>query len=203
MPYNQIKTPGQKENNPLAKFSVPGQAGQPGQATKRRGRNKTASEYKKSLQEKQTLKRLYGLSEKQFKRYVKEALGSIRKVENVSDELIKSLERRLDNVIFRLGLAKTRSQSRQLVSHAYFLINNKPVNIPSFQVKKGDVILIKESKKKKIIFKDLKSTLKKIETPAWLNIDKENLQSKIIGNPSLAEVNLPVEISLIFEFYSR
>ncbi len=176
---------------------------QPGQQMRGKRKSKTASEYKKSLQEKQTLKRLYGLSEKQFKKYVQNALGKIRKVENVSDELVKNLERRLDNVVFRLGLTKTRAQSRQLVSHAYFLINNKPVNIPSFQVKKGDVILIKESKKKKIIFKDVKEELKKIEIPLWLNIDKESLQSKIIGDPTLAEVNLPVEISLIFEFYSR
>lgn len=200
MSFSPSKTlPPQKDANPMDKLS----AGQPGQQMRGKRKSKTASEYKKSLQEKQTLKRLYGLSEKQFKKYVQNALGKIRKVENVSDELVKNLEKRLDNVVFRLGLTKTRAQSRQLVSHAYFLINNKPVNIPSFQVKKGDVILIKESKKKKIIFKDVKDALKKSETPLWLNIDKESLQSKIIGEPSLAEVNLPVEISLIFEFYSR
>jgi len=192
------------ENNQFKNNKGLGQNVSPAPAqTERKKRRGTASEYKKSLQEKQTLKRLYGLSERQFKRYVKEALEKIQRVENVSDELVKRLEKRLDNVVFRLGLAKTRRQSRQLVSHAYFLINNKPVNIPSFQVKKGDVILIKETKKKKVVFKDLKDALKKIEIPAWLNIDKENLQSKVIGEPSLAQVNLPVEISLIFEFYSR
>ena len=200
MSTNQPKTSTPKEATPVDKFAMPGQ---PGQAMGARKKSKAASEYKKSLQEKQALKRLYGLSEKQFKKYVKDALGKIRKVENVSDELIKNLEKRLDNVVFRLGLAKTRAQSRQLVSHAYFLINGKPVNIPSFQVKKGDVIAIKESKKKKDVFKNVKETIKGMETPLWLNMNKESLQSSIVGEPSLAEVNTPVEISLIFEFYSR
>lgn len=167
---------------------------------KRRG---AVSEYKKSLMEKQALKRLYGLSEGQFKKYVKETLEKMGKVENVSDELIKRLEKRLDNVVFRLGFSKSRGHARQLVNHAYFLVNGKSVNIPSFQVKKEDVVAIKESKKKKIVFKDLSTTLKKIEPPVWLTLNKEKFESKIIGDPSLAEVNPPVEISLVFEFYSR
>ena len=185
-------------NDPFAKKS-----GALGQGGERKKRTKAASEYKKSLQEKQTLKRLYGLSEKQFKRYVTESLDKMQRVENVSDELIKSLEKRLDNVVFRLGFAKTRSQSRQLVNHAYFLINGKPVNIPSYQVQKGDVVAIKETKKKKMVFKDLAADLKKVESPKWLNINKEKFEGKTVGEPSLAEVNPPVEISLIFEFYSR
>src|SRR3989338_7444570 len=157
-------------------------------AIKNKKREKTASEYKKSLQEKQTLKRLYGLSEKQFKIYVKESLQKTQRVENVSDELIKRLERRLDNVVFRAGFSKSRAHARQLVSHAYFLVNGKPVNIPSFQVKKEDVIVIKENKKKKIIFKDLSDILKKYESPVWLNLNKEKLQCNVIGEPSLTEV---------------
>ena len=172
-------------------------------AIKNKKREKTASEYKKSLQEKQTLKRLYGLSEKQFKRYVKESLQKTQRVENVSDELIKRLEKRLDNVVFRLGFAQSRKHSRQLVNHSYFLINGKSVNIPSFQVTKGDVIAIKETKKKKSVFKDLPAILKKTEVPLWLNINKEKFEGKTIGDPSLLEVNPPVEISFIFEFYSR
>ena len=185
-------------NNPFAKKSA-----MHGQGSDRRKRSKAASEYKKSLQEKQTLKRLYGLSERQFKRYVKETLEKMQRVENVSDELIKRLERRLDNVVFRLGFAKSRKHSRQLVTHAYFLVNGKPVNIPSFQVKKGDVITLKSTKQKKIVFKDLSAELKKIQTPGWLSIDREKFEAKTIGDPSLAEVNPPVEISLVFEFYSR
>ncbi len=166
-------------------------------------RQKAASEYKKSLQEKQTLKRLYGLSEKQFKKYVKNALEKMGRVENVSDELIKYLEKRLDNVVFRLGFAKTRAHARQLVSHAYFKINGKPVNIPSYQVQKNDVISLKDIKKKKGVFVELPGELKKMEAPLWLKMDKEKLEALTIGEPSLAEVNPPVEISLIFEFYSR
>ena len=190
--------------NPNPRFSgAPG--GAPGQAPqdRRRKRRSAASEYKKSLQEKQELKRLYGLSEKQFKKYVTETLERRHKVENVSEELIKRLEKRLDNVIFRLGLAKSRSHSRQMVSHAFFTVNGKAVNIPSFQVNKGDVIALKELKKKKTIFNDVADKLKKIETPVWLKLDKQKIQAEVAQDPTLAEANPPVEISLIFEFYSR
>ena len=178
-------------------------SGMPGQGGEKRKRQKAASEYKKSLQEKQTLKRLYGLSEKQFKRYVKDALKKMQKVENISDELVKHLEKRLDNVVFRLGFAKSRAHARQLVSHAYFLVNGKPVNIPSFQVNKGDEIAIKETKKKKLVFENMAQMVKKTEAPIWLKLNKENFSAQTVGEPSLAEVNLPVEVSLIFEFYSR
>jgi small subunit ribosomal protein S4 len=163
----------------------------------------TPSEYKKSLEEKQTLKNWYGLSEKQFKKYVKETLGKIGKVENVAEELIKKLEKRLDNVIFRLGFANSRPQARQMVTHSYFLVNGKPINIPSYSVKKGDVISIKETKKKKLILKDLLPQLKKKEAPLWLKLDKEKFEGQSAGEPSLEEVNPPAEISLVFEFYSR
>ncbi len=173
----------------------------PGPQKKRRGG--TPSEYKKSLEEKQTLKKWYGISERQFKRYVEETLEKMGKVENVSDELIKRLEKRLDNVIYRLGFAKSRVQARQLVSHGYFLINGKPVNIPSYEVKKGNEISVKAHKKQKGAFKELAVQLKRKEVPAWLTLDKEKFEAKAIGEPNLAEVNPPAEISLIFEFYSR
>ena len=191
---NQFKN----EKGADGKSSMPGQQG-----PDNRKRKKTASEYKKSLQEKQTLKRLYGLSEKQFKRYVLESLEKMSRVENVSDELIKVLEKRLDNTVFRMGVAKSRSHARQLVSHAYFLVNGKPVNIPSYQVKKGDVISIKPTKTKKLVFTDLAALMKKTPFPVWIDMNKDNFNGKVIGDPSLAEVNPPVEISLVFEFYSR
>jgi small subunit ribosomal protein S4 len=173
----------------------------PGLQKKRRGGSPSA--YKKSLEEKQTLKKWYGVSERQFKRYVKETLAKMGKVEDVSNELIKRLEQRLDNVIFRLGFAKSRIQARQLVSHSYFLINGKPVNIPSYSVKKGDVISIKEHKKAKGVFKELATELKRKDAPAWLTLNKEKLEAKTIGEPNLDEVKPPAEISSIFEFYSR
>jgi len=173
----------------------------PGPQKKKRG--KTASEYKKSLEEKQTLKKWYGVSERQFKRYVRESLEKMGKVDDVSAELIRRLEKRLDNAVFRLGLAKSRAQARQLVSHSYFLVNGKSVNIPSHEVKKGDVIAVKENKKPKGVFKELSAVIKKQEMPSWINLDKEKLEAKAVGEPSLDEVKPPAEISLIFEFYSR
>jgi small subunit ribosomal protein S4 len=173
----------------------------PGPQKKRRGG--APSEYKKSLEEKQTLKKWYGLSEKQFKKYVKETLEKMGKVDDVSAELIRRLEKRLDNVIFRLGFAKSRIMARQLVSHGYFSINGKPVNIPSYQLEKDDTVSVKENKKAKGVLKELSETLKKQEVPSWLQLNKEKLEAKTIGEPSLDEVKPPAEISLIFEFYSR
>lgn len=168
-----------------------------------RKRPKAMSEYKKSLVEKQTLKRFYGLSERQFKKYVKETLAKMGKVQDVSDELIKILEKRLDNVVFRAGFAKTRSQARQLVSHGFFNVNDRKVNIPSYHVEKGDVVSIKANKMKKLIFKDLQEQLKSREVPSWLTFNKEKLEAKSTGEPTLFEVKPPAEISLIFEFYSK
>ena len=173
----------------------------PGPQKKRRGGSPSA--FKKSLEEKQTLKKWYGLSEKQFKRYAEESLKKMGKVENVAEEFIKKLEKRLDNVIFRLGMAKSRAQARQMVSHGYFLINGKPVNIPSYAIKKGDIISIKEHKKQKGVFKELPTQLKRYEAPIWLDLNKEKLEAKAVGEPNLEEVNAPAEISSIFEFYSR
>ncbi len=185
------------EDSTLFKNVKPaGQA--PQEKKKRRG---AVSEYKKSLVEKQALKNLYGLSERQFKRYVKETLEKMGKVENVSEELIKRLEKRLDNVVFRLGFSKSRAHARQMVSHAYFTVNGKPMNIPSFQVDTKDVITLKESKKKKVLVIDLKD--KKMETPMWLKMDKAKMQGDVVGEPSLQEVAPPVQIPLVFEFYSR
>lgn len=190
---------GGASNAPDAAIAKRGYA--PGQDKKRRGGN--PSEYKKSLVEKQTLKRWYGLSEKQFKRYVKETLERMDKVDDVSAELIRRLETRLDNVIFRLGFAKSRPQARQLVSHGYFKVNGKSVNIPSYKIENDDVIVIKENKKAKGIFKELAAELKKKEIPVWLSLNKNTLEGKSVGKPSLEEVKPPAEISLIFEFYSR
>ena len=209
MQYDQCKTCrrlGQKlflkgERCFSAKCAMVKRAYAPGPQKKKRGGS--SSEYKKSLNEKQTLKKWYGLSERQFERYVKESLAKMGKVDDVSAELIRRLEKRLDNVVFRLGLAKSRAQARQLVSHSYFLVNEKPVNIPSYEVKKNDVISLKQNKKAKNIFTSLSVSLKNQEIPSWLVLDKEKLEAKTTGEPSLDEVKPPAEISLIFEFYSR
>jgi len=173
----------------------------PGQKGKRR--KGKLSGYGKELREKQELKEWYRLSESQLKRYITETLGKRGRVENLEEELIKRLEQRLDNVIFQLGLAKSRNHAKQLVSHGFFLVNNKPVDIPSFQVKKDDVITIKKSKKEKATIKELKALVQKKTTPSWLQLDKEKLEGKVVGIPSVEEAAPPVELSAIFEFYSR
>jgi small subunit ribosomal protein S4 len=173
----------------------------PGQRGKRRP--SPPSEYKRELVEKQKLKYWYNLNERQLKKYVKEVLEKRGKVEDASVLLIQNLEKRLDNVVYRLGFALSRDQARQLVSHKFFLVNGKPVNIPSFSLKVGDVISLKPQKSKKVIFKDLKEKLKKHPVPSWLSLDPEKLEGKVIAEPKVEEVAPPVEVSAVFEFYSR
>lgn len=173
------------------------------QTMQRKKRQGAVSEYKKSLVEKQALKELYGLNEKQCRRYVKGVLANMQKVQSVSDALISQLEKRLDNVVFRMGLAKTRAMARQMVSHAYFTVNGKPVNIASFQVQAGDIVALKETKKKKKLLEIISPELKKHQAPKWLDVNKEQYSVKMTGNPTMAETSLPIEIQLVFEFYSR
>jgi small subunit ribosomal protein S4 len=173
----------------------------PGEKGKRRTR--ALSEYGKELKEKQKLKNWYNLKEKQFRKYVKETLGARGRVEDADTLLIRTLESRLDNVVFRLGFASSRVLSKQLISHRHILVNGKPVNISSYQVKKGDKISIKPLSAKKTIFRNLPTILKKYKTPSWLQLNTEKLEGKVIGQSSLEEAAPPVEISAIFEFYSR
>ena len=178
----------------------------PGLKGKRRKR--APSEYAKELREKQKLKIWYGLGERQFKRYVKEILEKSRKrkeseSEDTSITFIKRLESRLDNVAFRLGIVSSRALARQLVSHGYFKVNNRFVDIPSYRVKKGDVIQIRAEKLKKKVFQNLNSFLKKQKLPDWIELNPQTLEAKIISDPIVSPDSLPAEISSIFEFYSR
>ncbi len=173
----------------------------PGQKRKRRLR--TLSEYGKELREKQKLKNWYNLEERQFKRYVEQALESRGKAEDTVTFLIKKLESRLDNVIFRLGFASSRAQARQLVNHGHFSIDGKAVNIPSYQLKKGNKITLRPTSREKNIFQNLQTKLKKYQPPSWLSLDIKTLTGKVTAVPSLEEVVPPAEIPIIFEFYSR
>lgn len=174
----------------------------PGQKGKRRPR--ALSEYGKQLQEKQKLKSLYNLREAQLRKNVKEVFDSRGKTDkDISHMLIKALEERLDNVVFRLGLAISRPQARQLVSHGHFLVNGKSTNIPSQRVRKGDIIKLKPKKSGKKIFQNIAAILKKHNVPSWLSLDIENLEAKVVGQPTLEEAAPPVEIPVIFEYYSR
>jgi len=125
------------------------------------------------------------------------------KEENPAELLIRILERRLDNIVFRLGFADSRSQARQLVSHGHFLLNDKPIRRPSAILKKGDKVNIRLNSQKSEFFIRLLPRLKKFETASWLSLDKKNVEGKVQAMPSLEEALPPAEISSIFEFYSR
>jgi len=173
----------------------------PGQKRKRKTR--TPSEYEKELREKQKLKKWYNLDERQFKKYIKKVLAARGKVEDASVILIQKLESRLDNIIFRLGFATSRAQARQFVNHGHFLVNGKKINIPSYQVKKGDKVIPDPSFQKSKIFQGLKNKLKKQQIPSWLSFNPENFEAEVKGLPVFAEAAPPAEISAIFEYYSR
>ena len=173
----------------------------PGQKSKKRSR--ALSEYGKELREKQKLKNWYNLTERQFEKYVKGILSARGKAGDAESLLIRTLENRLDNVVFRLGFASSRALARQLISHRHFLVNGRPINIPSYLVKKGDKIALKTKSHNKAIFKNLPTLLKKQKTPSWLKLNPEKLGGEVIGLPLIEEVSPPAEISSIFEFYSR
>jgi small subunit ribosomal protein S4 len=161
------------------------------------------SEYGLQLREKQNARKIYNISEKQFKRYFVEASKVKGKV---PDMLLQKLETRLDNVLFRLGLTGSRAKARQIVSHGHIILNGKKVTIPSINAKKGDVIEIRKGSMEKAPFKDLENKLKKIEPPLWLTIEKNDaneFRAKVLGMPERSEVNVPFDLAMIIEFYSR
>ncbi len=165
--------------------------------SRRRGR---ASEYGQQLAEKQKVRRTYGISERQFKNYFKEIATQKG---NKEELLVNKLESRLDNVVFRLGWASSRSLARQLVNHGHILVNGRKVDIPSYQVKQGDMVQIKEKSKKLAPFRDLKTILKKHDTPAWLSLTKEKIEGKVVGQPKVEDMGKIGELSMIIEYYSR
>ncbi|MBU3941279.1 MAG: 30S ribosomal protein S4 [Nanoarchaeota archaeon] len=169
--------------------------GQHGKSFRRR-----ASEYGQQLSEKQKVRHTYGVSEQQFKNYFKEVVGQKG---NKEELFAQQLETRLDNVVFRLGWACSRSLARQIVSHGHILVNDRKINIASYQVRKGDKIKIKEASIKKTLFKDLKTIIKKYESPTWLLIDKQKLEGKVQGQPTLEDMGKIAELSMIIEYYSR
>jgi len=164
-------------------------------------RPKPLSEYGHQLKEKQKLKFYYGLRERQFANYVEKAMK--KGGADIADQLIKFLEFRLDNVVFRLGLAKSRSAARQLVSHGQIYINNRKVDIPSLQVKRGDKISIKPQKMAKKTFTDLDLWLKKYTPPAWMKLDVAKREGEITGEVKRGDVETDTNLNSIIEFYSR
>ncbi len=159
-----------------------------------------ATGYGQQLREKQKVKRVYRLMESQMSNYFKKA-SKIRG--NTEEVLLQLLEMRLDNVLYRMGFAKSRNLCRQIISHNHIAVNNKRVDIPSYNVRIGDVISIRENSKKIKPFANLKEQLKNIESLSWLYLDPEKMEIKVTGKPSLAESKGEFDLKLIIEFYSK
>lgn len=165
---------------------------------KRSGRK--VSEYGMQLKEKQKAKFIYGVLEKQFRAYYDKA----KTMPGVTGEnLLGLLERRVDNVVFRLGLASTRRQARQLVSHGHITVNGKRLDIPSALIKVGDVIGVKEKSRGTALFKEIAESKNALNVPAWLTADIQNLSGSVTRFPNRDEIDIPVDEQAIVELYSR
>ena len=156
------------------------------------------SEYGVQLNEKQKVKFLYGLQEKQFRTTFEKAS---KRPGSAGENLLIMLESRFDNVVFRMGFAATRREARQLVNHGHFLVNGKKANIPSMELKPGDVVTVKEKSQSSPKFKELKDMV--ITTPKWIEINMDKFEGKIVAAPAREDVDLPIEEHYIVEFYSR
>lgn len=157
------------------------------------------TEYGTQMREKQKAKYLYGVMEKQFSRYYEEAT---RKTGNTADLFLQSLEYRLDNVVYRLGFAKTRAQARQMVGHGFVTVNGKRVNIPSFRVRVGNVIAMKSQMQGSALWKSI--TTGRQQTPvSWLSVEAEKLSGKVTGSPVREDFPANINMTLVVEFYSR
>ncbi|MGD8880443.1 MAG: 30S ribosomal protein S4 [Desulfobacterales bacterium] len=170
----------------------------PGQHGERRGRK--ISDYGVQLREKQKVKRMYGLSEKQFHLFFERAE---RHRGITGTNLLVLLERRLDNVVYRLGFANSRAQGRQFVLHNHFLVNGKKVNIPSFLVKKGDAIEVKEKSRKVSEITDSLEAVVRRGIPQWLELDKGKHKGVVNGFPIREDITMPIQEQLIVELYSK
>ncbi len=181
-----------KEKCALEKRNVP-----PGQHGKRRGR---VIGYGAQLREKQKVKRIYGILERQFRNYFKKA--SLKK--GITGEILLTLlERRLDNVVYRLGFSTSRPQARQLVSHGAVLVNGKKVDVPNYQVKPADLITITPKAAKNTFVEQALSSAKGRGIPEWLELDSDNLKGKVLREPKRSDILYPINEQLIVELYSK
>jgi small subunit ribosomal protein S4 len=169
----------------------PGQHGQ---------RMRKISDYGVQLREKQKVKRIYHIMEKQFRNYFKKA----EKMQGITGEiLLQLLERRLDNVVFRCGFASSRNSARQLVLHGHILVDGRRVNIPSFLVKPGQALTVREKSRESLIIKDAVVSASKRGFPQWIEMDSSKLAGKFLSIPTREEIALPVQEQLIVELYSK
>ncbi len=170
----------------------------PGQHGQRRGGK--YSDYRLQLREKQKVKRIYGVLEKQFRGYYRRAE---RQKGITGTNLLLLLERRLDNVVYRMGFASSRNQARQLVRHNHFLVNGKKVNIPSYLVKPGDVVEVREKSRKVPPIVEAMETVVRRGIPNWIEVDKEKFRGVFKALPSREELTMPIQEQLIVELYSK
>ena len=168
---------------------APGQHGQS---------RKKMSEYGLQLREKQKAKRFYGLLETQFRNLFDKAA---KRKGMTGENLLIMLESRLDNVVFRMGFASSRKEARQLVNHGHFTVNGKKVDIPSFEVKAGDVVKVKEKSTSSPKFKEIKEMT--ISVPSWITVDVDKLEGKVVALPKREDIDTPIEEHLIVELYSK
>jgi small subunit ribosomal protein S4 len=169
----------------------------PGQAGRKRPRD---SEYRVQLREKQKAKRTYGVLEKQFRTYY--TLAS-RQQGKSGENLLRLLESRLDNVVYRLGFAASRDEARQTVRHNHIMVNDTRVNVPSYRVRPGDTVSVAPTAKELTVVKAAIISSARIEVPAWLQVDVEKLQGKVLALPTRDQIDLPVREQLIVELYSK
>ena len=158
------------------------------------------SDYGLQLREKQKVRRIYGVLEKQFRNYFKEA---VRLKGSTGENLLQLLECRLDNVAYRMGYGSTRAEARQLVSHKSIMVNGKSVNIPSYQVKAGDIVSVREKAKKQIRIQDSVSVAEQVGIPEWLEVDAKKLEGTFKAAPEREELPAEINESLIVELYSK
>jgi small subunit ribosomal protein S4 len=183
------------------KCAVERRAFPPGMHGKKQTFRRKTSDYGTQLREKQKARRVYGVMERQFRRYFEEAS---RTSGMTGVNLLAMLERRLDNVVYRLGLSDSRPQARQLVRHGHFEVNGRKTNIPSYQVSVGDVIRVRQSAQSKTYFKDRAQLMQgAAKTPAWLKFTFTALSAEVVGNPAREDVEIPLNEQLIVEYYSR
>lgn len=171
-----------------------------GASSRQRRGQRRLSRYAHQLQEKQQLKEIFGIRERQLRNYYQEAgLSS----EATGPFMISLLERRLDNTVFRAGFAHSRAAARQLVSHGFFLLNDRSINVPSARVRAGDVVSIKETKRARGPFTNFPKSLQNVVAPSWIELDPPKYAFKILASPQAEEANIGVDVQAIVEFFAR
>jgi small subunit ribosomal protein S4 len=165
-----------------------------------RFRRRRPSDYSRQLREKQKTRRIYGVLERQFRRYFREAE---RQTGLTGENLLSLLESRLDNVVYRLGFADSRSQARQLVQHGHFVVNGRRMRVPSYIVNPKDTIIVRKGSRKRTYFKERADQLDEGAVPTWLSLDAKNMTARMTQVPGREDIDLTVDEQLIVEFYSR